>query len=388
MLSKRVRVSGRLEQRLSSFYHGKVCVVTGSGLAVDWAHVEEDPTRTDFASVIPLSSELNQAMARHRKGILPFSLSSDHLRSRSIELDEAGLYYRSYACAKLGSYLAVAREGNPDAGIDLATVALNQLRSLDQPQLAASVLYDCVQPILHNSTLASQVSTINKSKFAGVIAAHFQERGDSASFLDWFSLSLTFLQRAERTSTCLKTQDQLSRLWTFHLITNRSPEAESFTQKLASSRLLSAHRLASTANAFWQVQAARKLTGLDAALETLDRIERAYGRIEPHTVSSTTRFPFGEYSLWILGAFLQGKASLAMQTGRHEESMAFADTAYNLYLQTGCRPIPTATSDAMRQYYNLYRRTCDEPIGLGLKPRSAGLKRAADRVWREQLQAP
>ena len=387
MLSKRVRVSGQLERRLGSFYHGKVCAVTGSDLAVDWAHVEEDPARTDFTSVIPLSSELNQAMARRRKGALPASLSSDHLRLRSIELDEAGLYYRSYACARLGSYLAVAREGNPDAGIDLATVALNHLRSLDKPRLAASVLYDCVQPILRDKALVSQISTINKSKLAGVVAAHFQERGDSSRFLDWFSLSLTLLQRAERTSACLKTQDQLSRLWTFHLIANRSPEAESFSRKLASSRLLSAHRLASTANAFWQVQAAKSISGLDAALEVFDRIERVHGPIEPHTIASTARFPLGEYSLWILGAFLQSKASLAMETGRHEESMALADTAYNLYIHTGCRPIPSATSDAMRRYYNLYKGPRDEPIGLGLKPRSAELKKAASQDLHELLYA-
>jgi hypothetical protein len=61
---KRRRISDALERQLTKFYGGKRCVVTGvtedTGVAIDWAHLDEDRSNTTFDNVVPLSSGFNR----------------------------------------------------------------------------------------------------------------------------------------------------------------------------------------------------------------------------------------------------------------------------------------------------------------------------------------
>jgi hypothetical protein len=181
MKAPRVDPSPVVERRLRRYFGGKRCVVTGNDLDAEWHHLDDDPSHSTFANLLPLSSSLNRHLRdlRNRATAKRMLTMSPRLGPRYLERTARNLFdlwdvARSYGCARLAFFvLSSYLRASVDETIPVACQALYYARHRLDYDLLTDVLTRDIAPVIQSaSKLSPETAAALFREFAGLYSDH------------------------------------------------------------------------------------------------------------------------------------------------------------------------------------------------------------------------
>jgi hypothetical protein len=172
---ERKRVPAAVQRKLIEYYGGKTCVVEGvtdlgrEGRRVHWAHLDDDPRRSTFVNLVPLSDSLNETLGdiakyrdpSERRWHLRPSLNPNKLQARA---EERFLNWQSglaYGCSRLGFFVARDYAGWPGSDLlELASKSLYYVRHKPDPEIIVDVIERDVLSLLRDSRRRFQLGAL------------------------------------------------------------------------------------------------------------------------------------------------------------------------------------------------------------------------------------
>jgi tetratricopeptide (TPR) repeat protein len=143
-INMRIKPTQQQRKELFEFY-GDGCVVCGpmDKNKLDIAHIDDNSRNTVFENLLPLRSDLNQALSRSKeksKPDLPDELQPISLSAKAMIHFRNGHYAAAYGCNRLGCHLAITRQNDYNLAVELLAYCISALRPISQKYLLRHVI--------------------------------------------------------------------------------------------------------------------------------------------------------------------------------------------------------------------------------------------------------
>jgi len=357
----------RTIREVLDFYGSKRCVVSGQlDDEVEYHHLDEDSGHWVFENVVPLKSGFNQAIDSHRKrnrGRKWPSAIHDELRSAKL-LDRAVSHLNghsrpaSYGCSRLGCFIGIHHENELDTAVRCAIHALYSVRPTSHLCLAA----DTLQRSILNGVFDINPSDVPNVTWAGLakeIGCYYLEFGLPKEFPRCERLIASLIsdeESREASVTRLRTEQHHA----FNLLKQgKLAEGKDRLDEITQ-RMLDINYPTGPSNNWQHFLAAQVDAGrIDAAAESVERIEESVGKIEPLKAEAVThgnQIHAGRVTLWTYRGLLFRKADLWLLLGPEYEATAFSfvENARDMGEISGIRTTGMLPSKALKRFSRKY----------------------------------